>query len=51
VKLAIRPVGRKKNALTKRGRVKLKVVVAFTPAGGTPGSQQRSIRLRKTTHR
>jgi hypothetical protein len=51
VKLAIRPKDRKKNALTKRGRVKLKVVVAFTPAGGTPGSQQRSIRLRKTTHR
>ena len=41
VKLAIRATGRKSKRLTKRGRVKLKVLVAFTPVGGSPGSQQK----------
>jgi hypothetical protein len=51
VKLAIRAKGRKRKRLIKRGRVKLKVLVTFTPAGGSPGSQQRSIRLRKKARR
>lgn len=51
VKVAIRATGRKRTRLTTRGRVKLKVHIAFTPSGGSPGSQQRSIRLRKKLRR
>jgi hypothetical protein len=51
VKLTIRAKGRKRKRLTKKGRVKLKVRLAFTPAGGSPGNQRKSFRLRKKAHR
>jgi len=47
VKLPIKPKGPKRKRLVRRGRVKIRAIVAFTPAGGSTGSQEKLIRLRK----
>jgi DNA invertase Pin-like site-specific DNA recombinase len=55
VKLAIRQCAgrkkkkkkKKKKGSAKRGQIKLKVVVSFTPGGGSPGRQERLIQLRR----
>jgi hypothetical protein len=48
VKLSIKATGKSRKRLNKRGRVKLRLKVAFTPNGGAVGGQEKTIRLRKT---
>ena len=47
VALPIAPTGKAKGALSKRGTVKLKAVVAFTPTGGTSSTEHKTLRLVK----
>ncbi len=50
VRLLIRAKGRKKKTLLNRGKVKLKVKVAYTPSGGLPGvpnTQRKKVKLVK----
>jgi hypothetical protein len=47
VTLTLRPTGKAKRALRRRGKVKLAAEVTFTPSGGTPGAEVRKLTLRK----
>jgi RTX calcium-binding nonapeptide repeat (4 copies)/Right handed beta helix region len=47
VPLLVKAKGKKKRKLNRTGRVKVVVVVTFTPTGGTPASQTRIVKLRK----
>ena len=47
VNLLIKARGRVKTILNKKGKVKVKIRVTFTPAGGVAAGQARSITLRK----
>jgi hypothetical protein len=45
VKLAVKAVGRKRQALKASGKAKVKVRVAYTPTGGDPGLKVRRLKL------
>jgi hypothetical protein len=47
VGLLVRPRGKRRRKLNRKGRIKLRVRVAFRPALGTSGSQTRKVRLVK----
>jgi subtilisin-like proprotein convertase family protein len=48
VKLKIRSKGKKKRKLNRTGTVKVKAKVTYTPTGGTPNAQNRTVKLVKT---
>ena len=48
VKLLVKAKGRKRAQLNDTGRVKLKVSITYGPTGGTPETQKRKLKLRKT---
>ncbi len=48
VKLLVKPKGRAKGKLRRRGKAKVKPTVTFSPSGGPPVAQPRSIKLFKT---
>jgi hypothetical protein len=45
VKLRIRAKGAKQRRLARKGNVKLKATIAYTPAGGEPATAQRKLKL------
>lgn len=45
--LRIRPTGKARRALTKRGRTRVKAIVSYTPNGGETASKSRRLRLVK----
>lgn len=47
VSLKVKAKGKAKRKLNATGRVRVKAKVTFTPSGGTPNSQTKTIRLRK----
>jgi hypothetical protein len=47
VKLRIGAKGRKRRALLRTGRVRLRVRITYTPTGGDPRVRSRKVRLRK----
>jgi hypothetical protein len=47
VKLTVKPKGRAKRSLKRKGKVAVKVTITFTPTGGTATSQNRSILLKR----
>jgi hypothetical protein len=47
VTLQIRAAGKRKNTLSKRGKVKLQPAISFTPTGGSPSVQSLSVKLQK----
>jgi hypothetical protein len=47
VKLLVKAKGKAKGKLNKRGRVKVQVKVTFTPTGGEPASQNKTLKLIK----
>ena len=51
VKLAVKPTGKKKKKLKRRGKVKVKANVTFTPTGGTAANQTKSIKLKRKLRR
>jgi hypothetical protein len=51
VKLLVRAVGGKRRALSRRHRVKLRVAITFTPAGGSPATRVVKVVLRKQARR
>jgi subtilisin-like proprotein convertase family protein len=48
VKLTIRSKGKKKRKLNRTGTVRVKPKVTYTPTGGTPNAQNRTVKLVKT---
>jgi hypothetical protein len=49
VKLLVKPNGKAKGKLSRRGKAKVKPVVTFTPSGGPAVAQPKKIKLVKTT--
>jgi hypothetical protein len=47
VYLLVRPNRKTKNMLADTGRAKVKVTITFTPSGGSPNGQTKTIRLKK----
>jgi hypothetical protein len=47
VKLLVRARGPKRLLLDRSGRVKVKLLITYTPTGGTPASEKRNLKLRK----
>jgi hypothetical protein len=47
VKLTIRAKGKKKRTLNETGKVKLKPRITYTPTGGDPSTQARTLKLKK----
>jgi subtilisin-like proprotein convertase family protein len=48
VKLTVRPKGKTKKKLNSTGKAAVKVKITFTPTGGTPNTQTKKIKLKKT---
>lgn len=48
VKVTVRVKGRKRQRLNRTGRVKVKVSLTYTPTGGTPATQKRKLKLRRS---
>jgi hypothetical protein len=48
--LIVKPKGKAKTKLQKRGKAKLKAKVTYTPAGGAPLRRTKSITLRLAGH-
>lgn len=48
VKLAIMPKGGKKATLSKAGKVTVKAKVTYTPTGGSPNTQTKRVKLKKS---
>lgn len=51
VALTVKPTGKAKGKLAKKGKLKIGFEVAYTPTGGAQGTQQKSIKLRKKAKR
>lgn len=47
VNLLVKARGKRKKKLTNAGKVKMNITVTFTPTGGTPGSQNKKLVLKK----
>jgi hypothetical protein len=45
--LSIKATGKKKRKLNETGKVKLKLVVTYTPTGGSPNTQSVKVTLKK----
>jgi hypothetical protein len=51
VLLRVVPKGAKRRLLGKRGSLRMRVTIAFAPAGGEPSSKTLNLRLRKAPSR
>jgi hypothetical protein len=51
VKLLVKPKGKARKALRKKGKAKVKATVTFAPLSGSAGSQTKTLVLRKKRHR
>jgi hypothetical protein len=47
VKLNVRPKGKARKKLIRKGKATVKVTITFTPTGGEPTSQIKSVKLKK----
>jgi ASPM-SPD-2-Hydin domain-containing protein len=47
VELTIKAVGAKKRKLKRTGKVKVKTQITYTPTGGTPATQSKSVKLKR----
>ena len=45
--LTVKPKGKAKKKLKKKGKAKLKATVTFTPTGGSPNAQDKTIKLKR----
>jgi DNA-binding beta-propeller fold protein YncE len=50
-RLPIRPVGKAKRTLEETGQAKVRILVTFTPTGGTPATKHRMLTLRMSEGR
>lgn len=50
-RLPIRPVGKAKRTLEETGQAKVRILVTFTPTGGTPATKHRMLTLRMSDGR
>jgi hypothetical protein len=51
VKLKVKPKGKLKRKLAKRGKAKVKAKVAFTPDGGIQGNTAKKLKLKRKPHK
>lgn len=47
IELAVRVKGKWRTSLNRKGSVKVRVTITFTPEGGSPASQQKTVKLKK----
>jgi DNA-binding beta-propeller fold protein YncE len=50
VNLLVKAKGKTKKTLNKKGKVKVKPKITFTPTGGSPNAQTKTIKLKKKLH-